>query len=470
VLPALTSLRLSCRQAVDVSGLAGLRRLEVRAVRFDPEGSTAVEGLPGLAALEDLSLDCGCGPLAQPSDLAPLTALTRLAMTCVPPELGSLPVAARLRQLELQAFGVLFDAPGGGNGSGANGAAEAALEALAHGAPLLERLRIHASCYGRSGGAFLMDDQAAGVELGAPLGPDVTWPSLTHLHVTPWAARLLAGCAFPRLSRLAACVAEDEFGNRGIAANEPQRAAIAALAAKARDYVALQINNSAAGPPDGASVLAAAATIPGLRHLSWVRSWTSGGAAEGDWARLAASLESLELMGPVAAFGYAEPLAALTGLTHLFLAVTSNDTAAAAAAAAAGGAGEGGEPPVGPAGGAPARTARALAGLPRLSHLRLAYPHSNVRGATPDWVCPAVAAELARCPALWVLEIDRLTGPLWRHERLGPPYGPGPRMPLPSPAWPPFVEALRAGGFRGPVRPAPEYDSLGLGLETARFW
>jgi hypothetical protein len=125
------------------------------------------------------------GPLAQPSDLAPLTALTRLAMTCVPPELAAHPLAARLRRLELQAFGALdASAPGGGGGSGAGGAAAAALAALARGAPLLERLRICVDDrFDWGEDAALLCDYPGDVELGAPLGPGVAWPSLEHLLI-----------------------------------------------------------------------------------------------------------------------------------------------------------------------------------------------------------------------------------------------------------------------------------------------
>jgi hypothetical protein len=456
-LPALTNLRVSYCQCADVSGLTGLRRLDAWALDLDPP-DLAVDGLSLLTALEDLSLAGGDGPLAQPSDLAPLTALTRLALWCVPPELASHPVVARLRRLELQAFGVLEDAPGGGDGSGANGAAAAALAALARGAPLLEQLRIHVSHFGRYNDTYILGDYPCDVELGAPLGPGVAWPSLTHLQVTPWAALLLAECAFPRLSRLVADM-NDEGGDQGIASNEPLRTAVATLAAKARDHVALRVDTGTQGPADAAGVLAAAAAVPGLRHLSWERSWQICAAASaapppGDWAHLAASLESLELVGRLDSFGYGEPVAALTSLTHLFLRVIAEDAAAMAAPALppAGGVGEGGEPPVGLAGSVPARAARALARLPRLAHLRVTYPQGESPGDNSNWGCPAVAAELARCPALRLLEIDRRDGALWRHER-GPPFSPGPCMPRPSPAWPPFAEALRAGGFRGSVRP-----------------
>jgi hypothetical protein len=443
-LPALTDLQMACEEenfaAVDVSGLAGLRRLAVYA-------PGRVEGLSELTALEDLHLNGDNLPMAQPSDLAPLTALTRLAMWCVPPELGSLPVAARLRRLELQAFGVLDWAPGGGDGSGANGAAAAALALLARGAPLLEQMRIHVS----SGGddeTWLLQGHPDDVELGAPLGPGVAWPSLTHFEATPWAALLLAACAFPRLSRLVANITEagDDFG---IASNEQLRTAVTTLAAKARDHAALVIRDRRGAADDAASLLAAAATVPNLRHLSWECSWPchhgSPAASPGDWARLAASLESLELAGDLAGFGYAEPLAALTGLTQLLLTVTSNNVASSALAL----------------------TSRALARLPRLAHLRLTFSRRGLSAECPEWACPAVAAELARCPALRLLEIDRRDGTLWRHEP-GPIPGSGPRMPRPSPAWPPFAQALRAGGFGAAVRPAPE--GLGGRLWIDRLW
>jgi hypothetical protein len=454
-LPALTHLDLSCCDDVDVaglSGLTGLRRLEIWA-------QGRAEGVSRLTALEDLCLKGDDEPLAQPSDLAPLTALTRLAMWCVPPELGSFPAAARLRRLELQAFGILHRAPRGGAGGGANGAAAAALAALARGAPLLERLRIQLS----SGGGddkWLLQSHPEDIELGPPLGPGVAWPSLTHLQVKPWAALLLAACAFPRLSRLVADVYE-VGGDKGIAYNERLRTAVAALAGKARDHAALVIEDERSGAPYGGGVLAAAGAVPRLRHLSWHRSRHLCAAAgpPGHWARLASSLESLELTGRLSTFGYAEPLAGLAGLTRLSFAVKVEDAGSAAAAPPplprAGGARRRGEPPVGPAGSAAARTARALARLPRLAHLRLTSFEGESPGVAPDWVCPAVAAELARCPALRLLEIDRRDSPMWRHER-GSPSGPGPVVPRPSPAWPPFVQALRAGGSGAAVRPVPQ--------------
>jgi hypothetical protein len=279
-LPALTNLRVSICHHADVSGLAGLRRLALQDQWIDNEPCPAVEGLSGLTALEDLCLGGDCGPMAQPSDLAPLTALTRLEMLCVPPDFGSHPVAARLRRLELQSFGVLFDAPRGGDGSGANGAAAAALAALARGAPLLERLRIHVG----DRNDVLMDDYPGDVELGAPLGPGVAWPSLTHLEVTPWAALLLADCAFPRLSRLVANIPEKADG-KGIASDERHRvrravrAAVAALAAKARDHAALlaydqrySAPNAVGGPrrlgaPRGVARVARAGGAPGRLWL-----------------------------------------------------------------------------------------------------------------------------------------------------------------------------------------------------------
>jgi hypothetical protein len=280
-LPALTQLRVvSCRDA-DVSGLTGLRRLAVRADDFRDEWCTAVVGLPGLASLEDLVIMCEHGPMAQPSDLAPLTALTRLAMTCVPPELPSHPLAARLRRLELQAFGVLGDCPGGFGGSGTGGAAAAALAALARGAPLLERLCIRTEDFDNY--EDMLCDDPGDVDLGAPLGSNVSWPSLTHLQVTAWAALLLAGCAFPRLSRLVA-----KIGVAGGDGGGALQAAVAALVAKARDHASLRVKQFN---------LATAAAAPRLRHLSW--AFLRGGnppapPAPSDWARLATSLESLE--------------------------------------------------------------------------------------------------------------------------------------------------------------------------------
>jgi hypothetical protein len=461
-LPALTSLRVSCCQDANltVSGLTRLRRLTVQASTVKDQTYTPVEGLSGLTALEELCLQGDNGPLARPSDLAPLTALTRLAIWCLPPELASHRVAARLRRLQLQAIGVLQDAPGGGDGSGANGAAAAALAALARGAPLLERLCIRVGVSGDWDEPLLMCEYPGDVELGAPLGPDAAWPSLAHLEVTPWAALLLARCAFPRLSRLT--VSMCEAANDSGIAPEQLRTAAATLAAKARDHVALLVDDCGHSP-SAVNALAAAAAVPGLRHLSWKcsgRFWRGGIAAPppSDWARLAASLESLELSAPLSILGYAEPLAALTGLTHLSLDVVSEDATSAPrpAQAVAGGAWEGGAPPLGPAGSAPARAARALARLPRLTHLRVTYPAGKVPEESSHWGRPGVAAQLARCPALRLLEIDCRYGPLWRHEREPPCGAAAPLVPRPSSAWPPFCQALRAGGCGATVRPVPD--------------
>jgi hypothetical protein len=439
-LPALTQLRATSLRDADVSGLTGLRRLAVapyRSVFRLFESCSAVEGLSGLTALEDLRLEGSRSrPMARASDLAPLKALTRLAMTCVPADLASSPVAARLRRLELQAFGPRADAPGAGGGGGGGGgrrgapAALAALAALAQGAPLLERLRIiqddDDDSYDEEGGDEEEEeeeddaddgsdedyDHPGGGAFGNPLGPGVAWPSLTHLQVSPWAAVLLAGCTFPRLSRLVAMI-----GVKSFVSNARLQAALVALAAKARDHAALL----GASGHDKLDL----AAVPGLRHLSWYGSGTAG-----DWARLAATLQSLELRGPLDAC--VEALAALTGLTSLSLSADSHDGRA-------------------PAEGAPARVACVLAGLPRLAHLRLSSP-------TPSgivWGSPAVAAALARCPALRLLEVEPPNDPLWRHE-LGPAHT-KPRMPRPSPLWQPFAEALRAGGCRATVRPAPDF-------------
>jgi hypothetical protein len=395
-------------------------------------------------------------PFVQLKDLAPLTRLTQLAMTCVPPELPSHPLAARLRRLQLQAFGVLDDAPGGGGGSGANGAAAAALAALARGAPLLERLRIRETIDNPTSTYFVpvLESYPGDVDLGPPLGPSVAWPSLTHLEVTPWAALLLADCTFPRLSRLVATISE-QGGDRSFVSNERLQTAVSTLVTKARDHAGLKVgfHDDAAGA--AASMLAAVAAVQGLRHLAWKSLGAHGFAATPscDWARLAPTLESLELSAPsLATLGYAEPLPALTCLTRLFLEAKDEGTAAAAPPEPGGARGNGG-----PFGG-PARTARALARLPRLAHLRLAFGWSGT-GCDPAWGCPEVAAALARCPALRLLEIDRPGDPLWRHE-IGPARGDRPRMPRPSPAWPPFAAALRAGGCGAVVRPGPAEQSF----------
>jgi hypothetical protein len=173
-----------------VSCLARLRRLVVAPglSRNVSEVCRGVQGLSALTELEDLHLACGRHePWApQPSDLAPLTALTRLAMTALPLELASHPLMARLRRLDLRPYSVLQAAPateGGGGGGG--GTAAAALAALAQGAPLLERLRI------------LKEDYPGGGALGSPLGAGIEWPSLEHLQVNPWAAVLLAHLHLP---------------------------------------------------------------------------------------------------------------------------------------------------------------------------------------------------------------------------------------------------------------------------------
>jgi hypothetical protein len=101
------------------------------------------------------------------------------------------------------------------------------------------------------------------------------------------------------------------------------------------------------------------------------------------------------------------------------------------------------------AGDAPARTARALAALPRLAHLRLLTSTPN----RTFWASPEVAAALARCPALRVLEVETRNDSLWRRE-LGPVNG-QPCPPRPPRAWSPFAEALKAGGCRATVRMAP---------------
>jgi hypothetical protein len=444
---------------VDVSGLTGLRSLEVTADYLaDDDGCTAVEGLSGLAALEDLRLEHQEQDwlLAKPSDMAPLTSLTRLA-SCAAPCLAPSPLAARLRRLELLGF----DA----EGFGPDGTAAATLAALARGAPLLERLLIRVRDEVAQDGTPHLRNHPTGVNFGAPLGADVAWPSLTHLEVTAWAALLLAACTFPRLSRLVANIVDKSRGE-GANPNQQLRTAIAALAAKARGNTVLRVIDDGEGVWHETGVLGATALPQGLRHLSWRCVWRGGAAAAppGDWGRLAASLESLELVGCLAAFGHAEPLAALTGLTRLLLNadVVRESEDAACPPQGAGAACEGGLP-----GGAAVRAARALAGLPRLAHLRLTFERydplcdSDIipldRLVSKSlWGSPWVAAALARCPALRVLEIDRRDDPLWRHEH-GPVHGASPRMPRPSPHWKAFAGALRAGGCSAAVRPAPAW-------------
>jgi hypothetical protein len=443
---------LSASRNPDVSSLTGLRRLEVRAkgdAYNDDEWFTAVEGLSRLTALEDLRIDdlrsddddydddddYGHQRLAQPSDLAPLTALTRLAMTAVPPELASHPVAARLRRLELQSFCGLLN--------GRRGTAAAALAALARGATLLERLVVRDDIEDDPDRMPLPRGHPHGVKRGAPLGAGVIWPSLTHLSLTPWAALLLADSTFPRLSRLVATVAEgDDDANH--VPNKRLRKAVATLTAKARDHAVLRVIDVVQG-----GTHAATAAPPGLHHLSWLCLWCSRGPAAPpcDWARLAVSLESLEFSGCLHALGYAEPLAALTGLTRLLLDANPGTDPLEQHL--------GSEPPQHPRGFALVRTARALAKLPRLVHLRLTFEYDSGCMGVPEsfsvWGSPAVAAALAGCPALRVLEIDYRHDPLWRHER-GPAHG---ATCLPPPEWVAFAHALRAGGCGAALRPAP---------------
>jgi hypothetical protein len=428
-LPALTHLRLSASRNPDVSSLTGLRRLEVRAEGdarfFGKVCCTAVNGLSGLTALEYLCLDdvrinSEHERLAQPSDLAPLTALTRLAMTAVPLELASHPVATRLRRLELQAFCPLTDGPGG--------TLAAAFAALARGATLLERLVVRDNI-NHPDRMPLPLDHPDGVKCGAPLGAGVVWPSLTHLSLTPWAALLLAGSTFPRLSRLVATVAEGD-DDAGHVPNKRLRKAVATLTAKARDHAALRVIDIV---QDGTHT--ATAAPPGMHHLSWQCLWRDKGPAAPPcgWALLAVSLASLEFSGCLHALGYAEPLAALTSLTRLLL---NNDTISNSAERRL------------------VRAARALARLPRLVHLRLTFEYDCGFMGVPEsfavWGSPLVAAALAGCPALRVLEIDYRHDPLWRHER-GPAHG---ATCLPPPDWAAFTHALRAGGCGAALRPA----------------
>jgi hypothetical protein len=318
-LPALTHLRLSASRNPDVASLTGLRRLEVRAESIneddfsDDECCTAVEGLSGLTALEDLRLDdlrsddddydddddFGHQRLAQPSDLAPLTALTRLAMARFPPELALLPLAARLRRLELKSFYALTDGPGG--------TVAAAFAALARGATLLERLVVRVDYETDEERQELPRNLPYGVKLRAPLGADIVWPSLAHLSTSLWAALLLAGCTFPRLSRLVAHMVEGEDGDYNHDDNVPKdqlRAAVAALAAKARDHAALRVIDVGDAVVQDEGALATNAAPPGLRHLSWrvMWLWRRGAVAAppGEWTRLAASLKRSSCWGPCA--------------------------------------------------------------------------------------------------------------------------------------------------------------------------
>jgi hypothetical protein len=444
-LPALTSLRVSSSKNLHVPALTGLRRLEVRAEDCPLPYETicsAVEGLSALTALQDLRLEGRGLPLARPSDLAPLTALTRLAMTCVPLELAPHPLAARLRRLELQGFDDFNDFVGG--------PAAAALAALAGGAPLLERLVIRVDdSYRWDADDLLLQHQPISFDIGEPLGAGVSWPSLTHLEMTSWAAALLADCAFPRLSRVSAFIVEGHDSEFHIP-KEQLRTAVAALAAKARDHAALRVIDFG----EGVFHAAATAAPPGPRAPAppVVAALLARRRPRGAARRLGAPrglAESLELTGPLADFGYAEPLAALTGLTRLLL--NSEDGVPLPEDAAF----WGDDPPPALAAGALVRAPRALARLPRLAHLRLTF--DLVDGffcrfeSDSTWLSLLVAAALARCPTLRLLEVGR------PEQRL-------------SPRWAAFGKALRAGGCGAELRPAPASEGAVFAREFGVEW
>ncbi|KAI8476951.1 MAG: hypothetical protein J3K34DRAFT_516207 [Monoraphidium minutum] len=171
-LPRLTELRTHIRDEAEaeLQGFTGLRRLALRLVDSSCEGGNwgKMQGLSALTSLESLELTGDFKFLSfHSSDLAPLSALTRLRLQAAPRDLPSCPAGSRLLRLELSDFG--GDQP-----------PARLLAALARGAPCLDRLRI--------------DDLDYKEQLGGLLGADVTWPRLTHLQSLAVLPRLTHLC------------------------------------------------------------------------------------------------------------------------------------------------------------------------------------------------------------------------------------------------------------------------------------
>ncbi|KAI8476943.1 MAG: hypothetical protein J3K34DRAFT_516200 [Monoraphidium minutum] len=409
-LPRLTELR-SHIQAESIAKLAGLTRLRRLALTLQPTGDWgnwgAVEGLPALTNLESLELRGDDFVSFKASDLAPLSALTRLCLQSASARgLPSCPAAGRLLRLELRDFG------------GEEPPAPL-LAALARGAPCLERMRIAFYLESSCGEPFpfgfdAWNDASKEEQLGGLLGADITWPRLTHLQVGSWAAVVMAGCIFPRLLHL--CLG---LGNGW---DEEVLSAACELAAKARERVLLgaKLRHTDTSALSGFTlftrgdfdpIVGCAARIPRLSGLS-----LEACGAWGSWEPLAGGgLTSIHLYGHPTS-DVCCGLSLLTRLESLALTPTPFTN--------------GFGNPVAPAPRPPLAIAESLAALPRLTHLRfglddweegLAPPDlqqaARERSALPPPPPPpdAAALLLARCPRLRVLEVGREGSPLWSH-------------------------------------------------------